>query len=197
MKAEQVKETAELMAAIPPIGWIAIMVVAFIILGIVVVLKFDKITKFLFGNKKGVLLKEEEKPAEQVLELSVVENQFIQYVSAWTHEIKLSESLKISPIENLHDFFKAVIDDINSKKVSAKKLIINLTDTDKINSSAIKDITSLIELCIENYPQIDLTILLAENPSEQIKLSQSIWTALINSHSTGKGGDINVHVVCK
>ena len=194
MKTEQVKETAEVIAAIPPIAWITIVLVAFIILGIVIVLKFDKISKLLFGNKKGVLVKKEE--AQENTQIDIAEDQFIQYVSSWTHEIKLSESVKISPIENLHDFFKSIIDEISVKKVSSKKLIINLVDTEKMNSSAVKDVTSLIELCIEKYPQIDLTILIAKEPSEQIKLSQSIWTALINSHNTGGGSDINVHVVC-
>jgi hypothetical protein len=194
VKTEQVKETAEVIAAIPPIAWITIIIVAFIILGIAIVLKFDKLSKFFFGSRKGVLVKKEEAPEN--VQVDVQESQFIQYVSSWTHEIKLSESVKISPIENLHDFFKSIIDEISSKKVSAKKLVINLVDTEKMNSSAVKDITSLIELCIEKYPQIDLTILLSKEPSEQIKLSQSIWTALINSHNTSGGSDINVHVIC-
>lgn len=185
-KAEAIKEVVEATSGLSTGAWVGIIVVGLIILTVVIVLNLDKINKLLFGDKKGGLLNKPTKDSE---------NPIIQYVAGWHETLKLSDTLKLSNLENLLDFLKAVLVSIDSKKVASKKLTIDLSETDKINSTAIKDITSFIELCISEYPQVEIEIFIAQEPSEQLRLSKDIWVALINSFKTGGRNDINVNVV--
>lgn len=188
MKADQVKEIVEATAGLSAGAWIAIVAVGVIALGVVVVLNLDKITKLLFGDKKtGLLTKKEE----------VSEPTIIQYISGWHKTIKLADSLKLSNTENLLEFLKKELADVDSKKVAEKQFTIDLTETDKINSTGIKDITTFIEVAINEFPQVEVTILIAPEPSEQLRLSKDIWVALVNSFRTGGRNDINVNVIYK
>ena len=186
MKPEQVQKIAEAAGTLSAGTWIAIVTLGFIVLAVLVILNFDKISKLLFGDKKGILNSSTD---------CEIENPIIHYISGWYETIKLADALKLSSLENLLEFLKTTIANLDLKKVSDKKLTIDLSQTEKINSTAIKDITSFIEICITDYPQIELVIIVSSDASEQMALSENIWLALINSFKIGGRNDINVNVI--
>lgn len=189
MDPKKVTEIAQATSNIPTIAWISIIIIGLIIITILIIVNLDKISKLLFGDKKGILIK------EKTQDLSI-ESHITTYISSWSVSIKFSESLKISNLENLLEFLKNNLNELNTKKVSAKKLFLDLSDTDKINSTAAKDITSFIEIVISEYQTVELIIELSKEPSEQLKMASSVWSSLIDSFKIGGRSDINVSVIC-
>lgn len=188
MDPKKVSEIAQATSSIPFIAWVSIIIIGLIVIAILIIVNFDKISSLLFGEKKGILIKSQ----------ATVDNQhgIITYISSWSTSIRFSESLRISTAENLIEFLKMNLNDLNSKKVSAKKLTLDLSDTDKINSTASKDITAFIELVISNYQTVELVIEINKEPSEQLLMAQGVWNSLIESFKIGGRNDINVSIIC-
>ena len=88
MDPKKVSEIAQATSAIPPIAWISIIVIGLIVIAILIIVNFDKISSLLFGEKKGILVKNQ----------ANIENQhgIVTYISSWSISIRFSESLRIS-----------------------------------------------------------------------------------------------------
>jgi hypothetical protein len=194
MDPTKISEIAQATSSIPTIAWLSIIIIGLIVIFILLIVNIEKISLLLFGEKKGILVKN-----QIIKNQSDIENPhgITTYISSWLISIKFSESLRISNTENLLDFLKFNLTELNNKKVSLKKLVLDLSDTYKINSTALKDITTFIELIASNYQTIELTIELNVEPSEQLLMAQKVWNSLIESFKIGGRNDINVSIICK
>lgn len=185
MKPENAKEIIEATSALPTVAWVSIIIIGIIVVVILAIINLDKISSLLFGDKKGILNKSKADPLP-----------ITTYISGWYTTIRFSESMKLSNLENLLDFLKKIVNDFKDRQISSKKIILDLSDTDKVNSTAIKDITSFIEVIISDNPGIELIIELKKEPSEQLKLAYGIWNSLVESFKVGGRNDINVTILC-
>jgi hypothetical protein len=201
MDPTKISEIAQATSSIPTIAWLSIIIIGLIVIFILLIVNIEKISLLLFGEKKGILVKNQIIKNQSDIENphADIENPhgITTYISSWLISIKFSESLRISNTENLLDFLKFNLTELNNKKVSLKKLVLDLSDTYKINSTALKDITTFIELIASNYQTIELTIELNVEPSEQLLMAQKVWNSLIESFKIGGRNDINVSIICK
>lgn len=182
--------------------WVLLTIVSIVVFAIVALIKFNSIVRFFFGNKEGILEKPEQKKEidnvdanEQIVEKD--SGSVWHYIKGKTYVVIFNESVKISPLEDLEMFIVKLIKEIEGIKTSQKKLVLDFTETQKINSTAIKDIINVFDYLFSKESPVEIEVIVSKDPSEQVKEAKEIWSALIASQKIKTGEDPNVRISYK